>query len=176
MGAKKILFRADYRNFKPGDPIPPGDYISTLSANHRAVEDLIRATLPDGAAIRGATVHLFEDREVAKNYWLPWAMKGRHLYEVEVDANDIRYRGDMALYNKAAENVSNTEEMQKLVNDYCARKESLTPMIEVMAVKCVVQRQLHTAVEGKRLFREKYFSSLNTEPVIDEIIDQKESG
>jgi hypothetical protein len=103
-------------------------------------------------------------------------MKGRHLYEVEVDANDIRYRGDMALYNKAAENVSNTEEMQKLVNDYCARKESLTPMIEVMAVKCVVQRQLHTAVEGKRLFREKYFSSHNTEPDIDEIIDQKESG
>jgi hypothetical protein len=170
MGAKKTFFRADHRDLKPGDPILPGDdYIAGLSANHRAVEDLIRASLSDGAAIRGATVHVFEDANVAKNYWLPWAMKGRHLYEVEVDTDDIRYRGDMALYNTAADDPADEVKMRRLVAEYCSGKESPNSMIKVMADKAVVKRQLHTAAEGKRLFRDKHFPNRNANPDIDEI-------
>jgi hypothetical protein len=67
MGAKKTFFRADHRALKPGDPILPGDdYIDKLSANHRAVENLIRATLSNGVANRcGAGRHL-----VGRTRWM----------------------------------------------------------------------------------------------------------
>ena len=155
MGAKITCFRADHRALKPGDPIlPGGDYIDGLTESHRAVEDLIRAALSDD--VRGATVHVFTDPNVAKKYWLQWARKGRHLYEVEVDTDDIRHQGDMALFNMAAEDHSNAMKMKCLVQKYCAGEMSSMPMREVMANKAVVKRRLHTAAEGKHLFREKY--------------------
>jgi hypothetical protein len=74
MGTKKIYYRADHRDFEPCDEMPPGeeDYITGLNPNHRAVEDMIRSSIPDGAAIRGKSLHVFEDLKVAKNYWLPF--------------------------------------------------------------------------------------------------------
>jgi hypothetical protein len=159
VGEKKTFYRADHRELEPGDVILPGekDYIEGLAGHHRAVEDLLRTTLPDGANTRGKTVHVFEDQEVATNYWLPWAMKGRHLYEVEADSDDIIRSGDMRLYNEAAAKKVDDAERQQLVDDYCSGKRSSRPMIEVMAKKVRVKKRLHAAAEGRVLFRKKHF-------------------
>jgi hypothetical protein len=159
VGEKKTFYRADHRDLKPGDVILPGekDYIEGLAGYHRAVEDLLRASLPNGVNTRGKTVHVFEDQEVATNYWLPWAVKGRHLYEIEVDSDDIVRSGDMALYNEAAGKKVDDAEMQQLVDDYCSGKRSSKPMIEAMAKKVTVKRRLHTAAEGRLRFRKKHF-------------------
>jgi len=164
VGEKRTRYRIDAREFKSGDVILPGenDYVDRLAGYHRSVEELLRATLPDGANVRGKTVHVFEDQAVATEYWLPWAMKDRHLYEVEIDSDDILGLGDMALYNEAAEHPADQARMRQLIDDYCAGKRSPKPKVEVMARKATVTRRLHTAAEGKALFRKKHFPNSST--------------
>lgn len=177
MGDKRAYYRVDHRPLNQDEPIGPvGDHIGTLSPGHRRVEEMIRTKLASGDTIRGESLHVFESLDAAVKYFLPLAKaKGRHLYEVEVDADNIRHRGDMALYNAAAELLDKPEEMEKLVDQYCNGGESASPMTEVMVTQAVVKRVVKTADEGKRLFDERHGFAQVPKYDIREIVDQKKS-
>jgi hypothetical protein len=155
--SEKIYYRADERAFKPGEIMPPRshDYITSLDAGKLAVENLIRASVPDGENMRRNSVHVFDDKDVAYNYWLPH--KGRHLYKLEIDDDDILYSADLELYNQAADRFPDAAAMKAIVDQYLANGRSDTPKIEHMAKTALVKCILGRAGEQVAKFREKHF-------------------
>jgi hypothetical protein len=94
----KTVYRYDDEDYPDGQLVRSrGDSFDILTKVEKVVELGIRALLPDGANVRGASLYTWEDEVVARRLWKLSGKK--YLYELEVDDASIRHIGDLNLYS-----------------------------------------------------------------------------
>ena len=139
------VYRYDDQEFADGEVIEPrGDLFSTLTEHQRVVETAIRATLPNGATVRGHSLYTWADEKVARRLW-PLSKK-RYLYELEIDKADIRHKGDLNQYSEAVSAAKSGAPIERAVGKYCAGENAgapyTEPRVEILVSKARVLRKL----------------------------------
>jgi hypothetical protein len=98
--ASVILYRADKRDFNQGQEIQSAKQFHEQNPRGSdKVESIFEAKRPDTKPSRLDALYLFEDFVVAKKHWSK--MTDGKLYEVRVEASEVRHRGDMRLVDEA---------------------------------------------------------------------------
>jgi hypothetical protein len=107
------LYRYEDRDFAEGEVMPPfGDHYRRLTPEQKIVENKLIEALPDGENLRNSSLYTWEDEAVARRVFDAQvsAKKPRtYLYEVEVEAEKVRFRGDLNSYSAAVDAVANNQ-------------------------------------------------------------------
>jgi hypothetical protein len=140
--AKKTLYHYSTKDYEPGHLITQEtDHYERLTDTQRATEDELRAHSPEAAEKRATCVYAWESREMAEIGWCH--KKGTHLYELEVDENDIRHVGDIDIFTAME---GKKEPVDALRRDYWEGKRT-GKRIEILASKAKVVRKLKDSSE-----------------------------
>jgi hypothetical protein len=116
----KTVYRYDDEDYPDGQLVRSrGDSFDILTKVEKVVELGIRALLPDGANVRGASLYTWEDEVVARRLWKLSGKK--YLYELEVDDASIRHIGDLNLYSCAKDAVQSGQSPNEAISAYCNR-------------------------------------------------------
>lgn len=147
------LFRADKRILVPGDTImTAGDFSKMHNEDGRLAEELLARTRPDDKPKRDACLMLFEEEQCARNYWANMS-KGR-LYQVTIDPQAIRHRGDMHLVNEIAAQLMAGGTADALAHAYWRGDMTATPCVEVLTTAGIVLTEFGSEAERIALFKQ----------------------
>jgi hypothetical protein len=104
------------REMKPGQVVSPQeDHFHNLSPEKQRAEAAIRAGNRRGR-LRTNAVFVFEKRDVAEA--LSNETDGKHLYELEVDPDDILNRSDLGIYDEIVEALKEGRNVKSLVKEF----------------------------------------------------------
>jgi hypothetical protein len=133
-------FRYDDQEFCVGTVMKPrGDHIEGLTEHQKTVELAIRSKF-GRCKIRETSLYVWRDKATAIRLW-PHCGK-KYLYELEVEASDVRFEGDLDFYSAAVDAVKGDQPFDCHVESYCGgelqscRIEMLVSQARVSAVLC----------------------------------------
>lgn len=142
---KKTLYHYSTQDYEPGHLITQEtDHCERLTDTQRATEHELRAHSPKAAEKRATCVYAWESREMAEIGWSH--KKNTHLYELEVDENDVRHVGDVDIFTAMEEALRKKEPVDALRRDYWESKRT-GKRIEILASKAKVVRKLKDSSE-----------------------------
>lgn len=149
-------FRADKRDFSPGDVIQSAqEYYDKFSKIARAVEDALEAHRPLQKVKRATCVFVFADEKYAREHWSK--MKNGKLYAVDIDECHILHRGDMALMDEMNAALEDGKDVSELACKYWAGEVSELPKLEVLAPSVTVVETLSKSeVERENYLRKRW--------------------
>ena len=128
--SKKLYFRADKRNFRPGDRIrTAGHFMSMNNQLGKAVEKALASARPAGKPARENCLMLFEDENWAREHC---ARMNGTLYIVNIAAGSILHRGDMLLIEEMAERVERGKDLFNEARRYWDGGFTKVPCVEVL--------------------------------------------
>jgi hypothetical protein len=166
--SRRILYRADKRDFAPDTPIrTAGQFMDMHHDAGRLMEEALAAGKPDGKPERRDCLMLFEDEACARAHWLK--MTDGKLYSVEIDDAEILHRGDMALTDSIGALLLQKQSPDDLVRQYWAGGLTGALKVEVLVRSGIVHCLIGTNEQRIKAFRKKYISHKSgPEPYEDE--------
>jgi hypothetical protein len=143
--AMVTLYHYSTKHYETGRPITQEtDHYGRLTESQRRVEDELRAHSSEAAEKRATSVYAWESLEMAETGWCH--KEGTHLYELEVDENDVRHVGDLDIFAAMATALTKNEPVDAFRRDYWAGKRT-GKRIEILASKARVVRKLKDSSE-----------------------------
>ncbi len=143
--AKIRHFHYSSKEYEPGDIITQElDHYGRLVTTQPAAEDELRPHSSEAAEKRATSVYAWELRKAAENGWN--YRKGTHLYEIEVEENDVRHIGDIGIFTAIETALRKKETVDVLRRDYWEGKR-IGGRIEVLASKATIVRKLKDSSE-----------------------------
>ena len=128
--SKKLYFRADKRNFRPGDQIrTAGHFMSMHNQLGKAVEKALASVRPAGKPSRETCLMLFEDETCAREFC---ARMNGTLNIASIAAGSILHRGDMHLIEEMARRVEERKEFLNEARRYWDGELTKVPCVEVL--------------------------------------------
>jgi hypothetical protein len=142
---KKTLYHYSTQDYQPERIISQeADHYQRLTGTQQTAEDELRAHSPEAAQTRATCVYAWESRDMAEFGWCQ--KKGFHLYELEVDENDIRHIGDIDIFSAIERALAKKEPTEALRRDYWDGKRT-GKRIEVLASEAKVKRRVKDSSE-----------------------------
>jgi hypothetical protein len=142
---KRTLYRYDTKEHAPDQIITAcGDHISRLTPGQREVESALRGARPDGGEVRGKSIYGYIDAEFAEFAWR--RKKGMHLYEIEVDEQDVLHVANLDAFTAVETAMSKGESPDEPIQEYWSGADS-GRRGEVLAKKARVVRKIKDASE-----------------------------
>lgn len=169
-----ILYRADKRDFAPGEPIVTAGQFSTLHPDSgKRAEAILDDVKPEGKPHRKDCLMLFESEDAARKHWSK--MSNGKLYEVEIDAAKILHRGDMNLVDEIGALIKQGDDDQAhaRARDYWLKTPEAKACIEVLIGQGQVKRLIGDNAARIEEFRKragipKYTGEDEYSPWLDE--------
>src|SRR5262249_4745696 len=148
---KRAAYRYDDADYKDGKVIKPrGDFFESLTQAEKLVEVALRKMLPNGPSVCGASICTWEDKLTAERIW--GRSKKRYLYELEVEKEDIRFRGDVNFYSDAADKAKLGMSFTSPLSSYCngdpPTSHHTGPRVEILVSKATVISKLKDRYAG----------------------------
>jgi hypothetical protein len=135
------VYRYDAEEFEDGRLVTSrGDHIKTLFGREVHVENALRSVSAEQADIRATSLYVWRDREVAERLWR-LTRNGEHLYELEVQNEDVRFVGDVSLYTLAKDVRDDELAINALVREYW-RSTILKPTVEILVSRAKIIRRV----------------------------------
>lgn len=124
MSSKLIVYRYEPRLFSPGEIVFPDFTIAPrLNDGERAVEEEILNLDPDLSRIRNQALYTWQSKKMFERLITgitrhASTIRGKQYYQLEIDASDILFKGNLLTYNQAATNRDSQTFFEKSVRDY----------------------------------------------------------
>ena len=118
---------------------PKSDHLPELSPDKQKAEIAIRQGDERGS-FRAHAVFVFEKLEVAKG--LLGKTPGKHLYEMEIDMDDILHRADLRIYDEIVEALKQNKNTNQLVKEFWQGVERPSPRMELTVRKATAVEKL----------------------------------
>jgi hypothetical protein len=118
---------------------PKSDHLPELSPDKQKAEIAIRQGDERGS-FRAHAVFVFEKLEVAKG--LLGKTPGKHLYEMEIDMDDILHRADLRIYDEIVEALKQNKNTDQLVKEFWQGVERPSPRMELTVRKATAVEKL----------------------------------
>jgi hypothetical protein len=118
---------------------PKSDHLPELSPDKQKAEIAIRQGDKRGS-LRAHAIFVFEKLEVAKG--LLGKTPGKHLYEMEIDADGILHRADLRIYDEIVEALKRNKSVDRLVKEFWQGIERPSPRMELTVRKAIVVEKL----------------------------------
>ena len=135
------VYRYDPADFTDGQVITSrGDHITGLTGKERVVELALRNSSPRMAEIRSTSLYVWRGKETAEFLWRN-TRKGEHLYELDIDVDDIQHIGDVAIYSLATGIGPQELAIDALVRQYWNRTICKSA-VEILVSKAIVRQKL----------------------------------
>jgi hypothetical protein len=122
---KRIVFRTDSRDLKPGDELVPlgNHYGATLDASHHDAEQKIRAGHPQGTEagtrIRSQSIYVWDNQGWAERTWhLQKKQPLVHLYALEIHLDDTLHVGDLDHYTAVSTALGTQQPADQHIKNY----------------------------------------------------------
>lgn len=121
---------------------PAGDHIDNDSFGPlRQAEIAIRQGHAEGWRIRSESLYVYSDKDMSERDWS--FKKGRYLYELEIEENDIIHRGDLQNFHEVVSALGNGLSAEDLVQRYWSGAAS-GRYAELLAGRATVTKVLRT--------------------------------
>ncbi|MER8586051.1 hypothetical protein NKH92_24630 [Mesorhizobium sp. M0871] len=140
---KQIVWRTDTRRFERGDVVASAaDHAATtLHASHALAEQAFRDGIPNGHDLRANSLYTWRDESWARLTWD--REKGKFLYKLEIDTDDIRHTGDVCWYSAAGILIGNGKSPDEAVDAYATGKPHIPdihfkPRVEILVKRAIV--------------------------------------
>lgn len=134
------VYRYDPEEHEEGKVLTSrGDHIVRLRGSQLAVEQALRNT-SERTNIRATSLYVWRHIETAEKLW-KLTTDGQHLYELEIDPNDIRQVGDVALYTLAMQCGPQEPAIDALVRLYW-NQIPVESRVEILVSKAIVRKKL----------------------------------
>jgi hypothetical protein len=147
MKQMRAAFKYLEDEFTPGQEITPQqDHLHGLSEDKKKAETCIRRA-DDRGDLRAHAIFVFENRRVAED--LLGKTKGKHLYEVAVNSQQILHRADLRIYDEIVEALRHDQPVDHLLKEFWEGVERPFPRIELAVSKIVIRRKVVRAAAGK---------------------------
>jgi hypothetical protein len=138
----KTVYHYSTKNYESGQLIvQETDHYGRLTGRQRAAEDELRAKSIEAAEKRATSVYGWESRKMAETGWCH--KEGTHLYELEVDDDDIRHVGDIDIFTAIVNGLENKKSVDGFRCDYWKGKRT-GERIEILASKARAGENLRT--------------------------------
>jgi hypothetical protein len=118
---------------------PKSDHLPELSQDKQKAKIAIRQGDERGS-FRAHAVFVFEKLEVAKG--LLGKTPGKHLYEMEIDMDDILHRADLRIYDEIVEALKQNKNTDQLVKEFWQGVERPSPRMELTVRKATAVEKL----------------------------------
>lgn len=124
MSRKILVYRYEPRLFSPGEIIFPDFTIAPrLNDGESAVEEAILNLNPDLSRIRNQALYTWQSKKMFERLITgvtrhASTIRGKQYYELEIDENDILFKGNLITYNQAASNRDSQVLFEKAVHEY----------------------------------------------------------
>jgi hypothetical protein len=147
-------YRADKRDFQLGEVIRlAGEYVGAFSRDQRKVERCIDRGRDRHIPSRARSLFVFESLDAAKKHWSK--MSEGKLYEVEIDDETIRHRGDMALVEQVHHAFQAGRDIKTLITAYWSGDLTDAPEVEIMVEEARVTAVLSKDQNERRQYLAK---------------------
>ncbi len=161
-------FRADKREFEPGDPIrTAGQFQSMHNEAGMKMEAALSKGRPDGKPDRAECLMLFEDEDCARKHWSK--MSNGKLYTVAAQEGEVLHRGDMRLAESIGDGAHRGNDVSELARRYWEGELTDSPCVEVLVLEGVIVECIGMEAERVEEFRSRFLSQReDSEPFEEE--------
>jgi hypothetical protein len=137
---KPYYYRADKRDFEPGDIIrTAGDFLSMHDPFCRAVEKVLELNRPVGKTPRGKCLFLFLDRSAAEEYG--FIMRKPIIYQVTI-RGEILHRADLSWFPAMITMLKRGQCARAQARRYWNGQLTKHPLIEVLAGSATIVERI----------------------------------
>jgi hypothetical protein len=148
--SRKTVYRTDAREYAPGGEMTSyGDHRDWLLDDKKAAEDAIREQQKPGEQIRETSLYTYADKAVAGRDYngIRANQPPRHLYELEIEDEDINHAGDLIIYYEVIADIRAKRDPAPNAKRYWTEAPTKPANTEYLVKKAVVVRKLLDAGE-----------------------------